>query len=172
MKNAKSKKNGIVKYAFPLTVIVAVAAIGIFFLFRGHAGTAQFLGFLNYQSQAVTPGVFQSQDDLPGIGAQYISDVSPKSQLVYANFQGKYLIQKVCYSAKAYNSPKSTTQVSSAYTSFGGIGSRTAVYLPTDGNYYEICVPSGTGTTPAYNVFNQSPYAYVFVYQTTVYYQK
>jgi hypothetical protein len=127
------------------------------------------LGYYNYTSQSSNNLVFQSQDSLPGIGTQYVSDVAPGGELSYV-MSGKVSIKSICYDARAYNSPKSLVQVPSVYTTFVGQGNTVAVDLPTDGNYYQVCVPSGTKTTPTYNVANLSDSAYVLVYQATVKY--
>jgi hypothetical protein len=172
MKNVKSSKSGINRYAFPLVLIAAIAAVGVSFLFSSRADTIRFLGFLNYQSQVTSAGVFVSQDSIPGSGTQNVTDIAPGYKMNYANYNAKNAIDQICYYARAYNSPKVATTATSANTSFAGIGHTITVPIPIDGHYYSICVSTGTSSTSSYNVWNHSSSAYVLVYQAIVYYKK
>jgi hypothetical protein len=128
------------------------------------------VGYYNYLSQNNSATVFQSLDAVSGLGQQYVSDVSPGAELSYVGFPGKASISSVCYDARAYNSPKALAQPPSAYVTFGGVGNSISVDLPTDGNYYQICVPNGSKATPSFNVANLSSSSYILVYQAVVKY--
>jgi hypothetical protein len=129
------------------------------------------IGYLNYQSMANADGlsVFTSQDNIAGLGAQYVSDIIPGKQLTYV-MGGKVVPNTVCYYLRVYNSPKSATQVTSASVTLVGTNNSQTVTLPADDSYREVCVPKGKQAQLPYNVANNSSAAYVLVHQTVLKY--
>jgi len=187
MKLRKLSQHGIAHYVVPLAVIVLVAIVGTALLLRSHAATLNYLGFANYTTASgggsntgtaiKTPQVFTSQDFLPGIGAQYVSDMSPGAKLYYGTFPGKLYFSQVCYYVRVFNSPKASNQVPSANITFVGLNNSLTRSLPADGKYHPVCVPSGspstqsnTGGQPLYSLWNRSLSAYVLAYQAVFYY--
>lgn len=175
MKLRRLNSKGFSYHVGLVAVAVLFGIVGTFLLLRSHAATLQYLGFNNYTtgsgptSSTGAPTVFTSQDSLPGIGTQYVSDIAPGGKLYYNYFPGKAYFSQICYYVRVYNSPKSAVQVSSAYVTFAGLGNQTSWSLPADNNYHSVCVPSGTGTQQLYSVWNHSSYAYVLVYQSVSY---
>jgi hypothetical protein len=121
--------------------------------------------YSNYTNQNNNNTVFQAQDYLPGIGTQTVTEIAPGGELVYSNSSLGKLPTTICYEARTWNNPKSAVLATSAYVTFVGYNNSVSVDVPIDGNYYQICVPPGNKTAPAYNVANLSSSAYLFVYQ-------
>lgn len=172
MKYTKLNQFGLAHYILPVIVVGVIAAIGTIVLTRSHAATYPYVGFANDTSAIkVANTVFTSQDAVPGIGTQYITDLVPGAKMSYAaGFYGKVPLTSVCYEVRVYNSPKSSTQVTSANVGFSGQGATRTVNLPADNNYHNVCVTTSTYPQVSWNVWNQSDAAYVLVYQAVLHY--
>lgn len=169
-----SDPNKKLKLYTAIIVAAVCAAAGVIVLNKSSAASLtppQQVGYLNINSVANNDGVhvFTSQDQVPGLGAQNVADITPGSQLTFVQ-GGKQLPTSICYVLRVYNSPKSAQQVTSASVTLVGPGSARTVTLPADDIYREVCVPSGRQTQLPYHVANLSSAAYVLVYQAVLHY--
>ena len=170
-KNILNKRS---RFIIPVLVVGLFSALGVALLHFTSAAPPQppqQIGYYGLTSVANNDGVsvFTSQDQVPGLGAQYVADITPGNKLTYV-MAGKLAPTNTCYYLRAYNSPKSAVQVTSADVTLVGTGSSRTVTLPTDDLYREVCVPAGKQAQLPYNVANLSTAAYILVYQTIVKY--
>lgn len=170
-KNILNKRSRILVPALAAGIFAALGVLFLHFSSAAPLQSPQQIGYYGLSSVANNDGVsvFTSQDQVPGLGAQYVADITPGSKLTYV-MSGKLAPTNICYYLRAYNSPKSAVQVTSADVTLVGTGSSRTVTLPTDDLYREVCVPSGKQTQLTYNIANLSNAAYILVYQALVKY--
>jgi hypothetical protein len=149
MFKTKINQKGFSHHLLLPVVVIIIAAVGAFVLSKSHAATVPSLGFNNYNTVAnyTSTGVFKSQDVVPGIGWQPISEIPPNKQLIYNYFPSKVVRStQNCYYLRIYSDPKSPNPVTSAKVQIVSYGNSKVVTLPVSAKYYEVCVSSGTGT--------------------------
>jgi hypothetical protein len=157
-----------------LAFILAFAGIGGWIIIDSFAAVPSNpqVGFYNYASVSNINqnNVYSYPDAVAGIGSQTIINILPTGKMTFVT-GGKLVPTTICYFAKVYNSPKDSPPGTSATATFVGTGSSKTVTLPDDGNYHEVCVPSGNKAQLPFNVENRSASGpSVFVYQAVVKY--
>lgn len=161
---------GLTRMFLPVVIVLGVATIGATVFTASHAATPNSFQLLNYMDAAQTPGVTNISANVQSIGTQTVSQVAPGAELDYL-VGGKAPVTNECYYFQILPLKGGSTTAKIAFAGLGATKTMNIALNTANSSYLQrVCVPTGTGTTQAYNVKNLSPATgpLVLVYQDEV----